>query len=624
MGVIYKLKLEIRDYILEQKRKTPALSCRNLSLLIEEDHKIKVSKSSINSIIKLANLSMPVGRRLKKRPGQPKTPQTAISAETQIKICSETDHQTEEAISQIPTLQPEQADKLTSLTTSDSETNTKLLTDSSAKFSMLTQKQDKHLPQPFASPPLIPLPVEKVEKEKSPLSPPFFKEGKRDDFEDTTLTTGAILLKAADCLIRGSNCINNLICAELKSANRDFFAKTEALLYAPLFDNFPYSNLNSYSGLWPLITQKFTPQELLTHFVSLQNSAILPSEILHVLPRLFQEVRGIKVTLSNQTTLYIDAQFRSTWSTPYTPYDFSLPSYEIRRYVNNCIQKNSPLVLFTAPQDDLIPEEFLDFILSFPPQETNGISSLTLYGSQLEELDVLKYEPNQQGYFIFGLWPWQYHQYRTINILKEFKPFYFQPLKMEFHIADIEIKLERPEINKQAILKGCALKTSANEKEKLFILSNLPAGNPEQLANAYLSRWPNLERTFQDHNRKIERYTYTGNCESCFSRENLNISQESTIDINGLFQHYLKILNSYVLWQFLPSGYEYKDFPEIQERFYNLRVTLKQQTDYLQVIFNHPKGFLFTGDLEYACQRLNEKEIKFNDGKKLWFFHQPI
>ncbi len=62
MGVTYKLKQEITDFIIEKKRSDPSLSCRKLVLILNETFKIKVSKSSINAIIKDSRLSGPVGR----------------------------------------------------------------------------------------------------------------------------------------------------------------------------------------------------------------------------------------------------------------------------------------------------------------------------------------------------------------------------------------------------------------------------------------------------------------------------------------------------------------------------------------------------------------------------------
>lgn len=62
MGVTYKLKDEVIDFIKHHKHENPRISCRSLVGLIEEKFLIKVSKSSINAVIKEANLSSPIGR----------------------------------------------------------------------------------------------------------------------------------------------------------------------------------------------------------------------------------------------------------------------------------------------------------------------------------------------------------------------------------------------------------------------------------------------------------------------------------------------------------------------------------------------------------------------------------
>ena len=65
MGIVHKLKPEVLNFILENKQKDPALSCRIIAQLILEKLQVKVSKSSINAIFKEHSLSMPVGRRQK-------------------------------------------------------------------------------------------------------------------------------------------------------------------------------------------------------------------------------------------------------------------------------------------------------------------------------------------------------------------------------------------------------------------------------------------------------------------------------------------------------------------------------------------------------------------------------
>jgi len=65
MGVIYKLKAEVVNFIIERKKENPDISCRKLVAIIKDQFQLDVSKSSINAIIKTVNLSSPVGRRTK-------------------------------------------------------------------------------------------------------------------------------------------------------------------------------------------------------------------------------------------------------------------------------------------------------------------------------------------------------------------------------------------------------------------------------------------------------------------------------------------------------------------------------------------------------------------------------
>ncbi|MDP8265183.1 MAG: hypothetical protein P9M12_06890 [Candidatus Aceula lacicola] len=63
MGITYKLKKEVVDYILLQKRTSPRLGCRKISDLASQFFQKEISKSSVNSILKTFLLSSPVGRR---------------------------------------------------------------------------------------------------------------------------------------------------------------------------------------------------------------------------------------------------------------------------------------------------------------------------------------------------------------------------------------------------------------------------------------------------------------------------------------------------------------------------------------------------------------------------------
>ncbi|GEM_PF-4974153 len=84
MGVTYKLKDEIVDCILRQKKENPQISCRKLVAVIEETFRISVSKSSVNAVIKEAHLSSPVGRT-----PSDKTPGFKIPHEKKVQLFGE-------------------------------------------------------------------------------------------------------------------------------------------------------------------------------------------------------------------------------------------------------------------------------------------------------------------------------------------------------------------------------------------------------------------------------------------------------------------------------------------------------------------------------------------------------
>ncbi|MCD4780112.1 MAG: hypothetical protein K8S27_06130 [Candidatus Omnitrophica bacterium] len=67
MGVIHKLKKEVVDYIVNAKKENPSSGCRALAELASKEFEIKISKSSVNTILKKALLSNQVGRRFQKK-----------------------------------------------------------------------------------------------------------------------------------------------------------------------------------------------------------------------------------------------------------------------------------------------------------------------------------------------------------------------------------------------------------------------------------------------------------------------------------------------------------------------------------------------------------------------------
>lgn len=276
-------------------------------------------------------------------------------------------------------------------------------------------------------------------------------------------------------------------------------------------------------------------------------------------------------------------------------------------------------MLFMAPGYDKPSKDFFDF-LSFFQSSSRRAMRLAIHNNKFEEIEASSFEMNNKHVFLFGLWPWQFSSYRKVKKIGEFRLYNLAGVSDDFYIADTEIDLLQHNTRQILTLRGCAVKKGINEKTRVIILSN---ASPEQakaedLANIYLSHWPNLEETFQDLSRKIELFTYTAASQRFFSTDNLILNKDSVHDIKALLNYYISALDLYVKWHFLPSGYEDKDFSTIKQRFYSLKGMIKNQNDCVLVTFKPPVVYPFLKDLEYACRRINEKEIIFGDGRRLW------
>ncbi|MFH1458422.1 MAG: hypothetical protein ABIG31_04565 [Candidatus Omnitrophota bacterium] len=573
MGVIYKLKQEVINFILEQKKANPVLSCRQLTKLIEDKFQIKVSKSSINSIIKQAGLSMPVGRRIKKR-RRPKTPQIHIMPK----------------IPPVPMLEFKQE-----LPAKPEEPKKPVIEEPGKP---IVQKET-----------LIPVPVElspeiELKKPEAPLEP---------------ICTGAIFLKAADCLMGGSYYMAEGMKNRLRKQGKELITNIEFLIYLQLLGLKREFTEKELRELWPLVGRRVTNADISSYLNELQSVETISADLIKAISNTLQEIRCIKTTYPDGNVLYLDGQLHTVWSTPHIPYDFSATLYNLKSYINEYLYKENPFILFMAPGYDTPTKDFFHFIVNLDSHE-QITAKMTFYNNKFEEIELAPFEKIKRRFFIFGLWPWQFLEHRKVKNIAEFKPVYFEPLKKDLYLAQVEMELLQPELKKSVTLRGAALKTSLDEKSRLIILSNLPeaSATTSDIAISYIKKWPNLEEAFQDFSRKIELFTYTANSQRFFSPESLNLDMNTEQEASVLLKNYLRVLDLYVKWHFLPSGSEDVDLPTTNERFYSLKARLDCSNDYCRVIFQPLPSYPHLKELAYACRRVNEKEIKDYQGRTIW------
>lgn len=421
--------------------------------------------------------------------------------------------------------------------------------------------------------------------------------------------TGSFILKAVDSLIGGSYYIAESVKKRLSCGEASSLSEVENRIFQSLFS--PDKD-----------------KDILPYPVDSQTVTKITADVERIISTVPQEVRGIKVNLLDGGVFYLDGQMHTVWSTPHLPYSFSTTLYNIRSYVNRHFYKDKPFILLMAPGYGRPSEEFFNFLLALDSLERK-LGKLTLYGNNFENLDIISFVQPKRRFFIFGLWPWQYAEHKQLVKTGEFKQYYLQALEKEFYLADIEIVLLQPITKQEVMLRGVSIKEDPAGEEKVVALSNLSpeSASAEKLAGLYLDSWPNLQETYQDLKRKVEFFTYTGSAHSHFSLDKLKLGQDkiafSNVNLRALFDEYIKILELYFRWHFLPAGPGDSDFPAIKERFFGLRVFFESAGEIATAVFQAPEGFQFPEELEYFCRRINERGVML-EGKRLFCDIEPV
>ena len=679
MGVVHKLRPEIIEFIIQQKKGAPGLSCRSLADLLFITFKTRVSKSSVNEIVREAGLSQPVGRRVSKAPPQTLKERIhlALSHEAggklsgEDKLAVEAEKKAHKEREERSHREEEEKTRIEQERLKLEQEHLKLEAEKIAEDQKILQEQknleDKiraagetkkldderrlkeeqeriardaaekaRLQEEILKAEQGKLKAEKERKEKEETAKKIEEEQSAKEQEAAKVPkevfvyepplaveekerdcSGLILLKAVDYLLGGSFKFNEIIQKKLGKDGKETVLFNEGLIYSPFLEKNP-AGLDSLNGI---LGQDIPQDKFRDYLLRVQEAGISKPELSSAIIDISKEVRCLKIIFVDGSFLYIDADFYTTWSTQYTPYDFSTGINKVKSDLNRYLLNNHPLVLFMASGYDFPTKEFMGLIINFS-LERNIPQTITLYDNKLSEMASIRASLKKTKYqLVFGLWPWQFVGARHVKSIGEFSAHHLKKLGSDFFLADIQLELVHPETKQRAILNGCALKNSLSEQTRLVILTNANKGvfKLDELADMYLCNWPNQEETFQDYSRKVELFTYTADSQKFFSLDMMSQEFENAADIRGILGSYFKLLDLYLKCHFLPTGYEEKEFETMKSRFYDLIAHIKPEENSTKVTFSLPAGYAYARDLEYLCRRLNEKNIEFYPGKTARF-----
>lgn len=654
MGVVYKLKEEIKEFIIEEKKTNPHISCRSMGEHVKARFDLSLSKSSINALIKEAGLSAPIGRRPKKKKPHISMPVLPILLDNPIEntaapVSKVEDNESKERLLKIEQdrIEKEKIDREAleaeksrvekelaqrAAQEAEKERLAKEVAEREAaekeRLRVIEEERIKQEELKKAKDDEERKAAEELERKKrqeeeisrreaEQKAKEIEEQRKKEEAEALRAekekwdriareeaqrkialypeieNSGLVLLDAADYLIGASAQIAGLSGGAPEKPNPNELAKIKNIIYSSLFSSKQKEELDS--------------------------AALF--EATKIINSLLRESRCIRITFLSGASAFIDSRFYAVWSSSHIPYDFSNTINNTSSTLNSYFSENQPVIIFNAAGYDIPSPEFLRF-LSALNSNINKISKVTLFSGKLEEIADLPLPSSQRRFFIFGLWPWQFSGYRKVDKIGEFRQINVDEFKRDFYIADIELKLSNPEVQEETSLRGVSLKTSLNERVRLVILTNADAQSisGENLVLQYLSRWPNLEEAFEDYNHKIELFTYTANSQSVFTAQVKGADITGPIGSQAVFDSYLKAIDLYIREHFLPVGYKVNDFSEMKSRFYDLAVDSSERiggTRYFY--FKAPADYPHKKALDYILRRFNERGIKSGDGLRAYF-----
>ncbi|MFH1191202.1 MAG: hypothetical protein V1670_03290, partial [Candidatus Omnitrophota bacterium] len=361
-------------------------------------------------------------------------------------------------------------------------------------------------------------------------------------------------------------------------------------------------------------------EKLDSYYAQVQQIENIKSEIAKIIANVFIEAKGVKVHFIDGSIIQLDGQLYSSWPAARFPFNFSNTVNNLKNNLNKHFLQGQPLVLFSPAGYDILSKDFFNLLLNFGPED-NYPDSLILFGNQLEELDSISLSGENRCSLVFGLWPWQFTSSRKVKSIGEFSLKHIEEIDRDLYLGEIEIDLLQASLNQRLALKGCAIKTGLKEKIRLVVLhAGAREMSLEKLASIYLNHWPNFDETFKDYSRKIELYSYAGNEQNLLSHDKFKINTESPdLELEDIFANYIKMLDLYLRWYFLPLEYAEKDFSFTNKYFYSLPVKLIPGQNRFKARMLVSGDYQLLKDLEYLNCRLNERQINTADGKIFWF-----
>lgn len=583
MGVVYKLKQEIIDFILEEKKVNPRLGCRNLVSIIEQKFQIKISKSSVNSVIKEADLSSSVGRKpilIEKRPLKYKIPEDK-KIQSPENPADFTPPSPKPVVPVIPVPPPQPKP-------------------------MVNFAKPSPVPKKVAPPSeILPKKSEKVIVE---VDVP--KKGALHDL------MGGIFLKAAEWELNSTPVLGKIFSKYNGVSGLEADLISEILLFFPLFGIAQAEDVRNYngSGLWALhgLPAALETTKILQFIEKLEDKKNFYLRLFNEIPQIFAEGKYFKIFLQDRSEIVCDLQSKTIWSNNVqTRYSSSI-SRATNSIITRMITNVQPFLIENILNNSKELASFYNLLAAFEEVSEKRVQKITLFDKNDREISEFNNIPNKKRHFIVGgdfQLPEIQRIYQDKLAFRAFKD------NSSWEICEKEVILKSSTISSMEIsLRAIFLRENgAKDPAPVILITNFlkEDKSTNEILIEFLKRWPNfLDENIAKFNDFLDEEENKEDFYKIFmkSQENKIINNEikDLYEILGIF---LTALNLYSQKRFFPPEYGRESLTTMKERFYQLPGYLTKTANFLQIHLKTPIDYQYHQVLNYAVKRLNEIEI---------------
>lgn len=470
MGIVYKLKKEVIDFVLRKKNENRALSCRQIAVIASEKFKIQVSKSSVNTIIKNARLSSSVGRRAV-GDGRLKKFQIPPVKKKQL-----SDNMKKVGLEPVPSersIPPVHVD-------TGKELKTQAVIPSAGEARAVDASYEKFL--------------ECVHRWRKTIG---WQKGHLLD------GMGFIFLKSVEWGMMGSSLFGKVLKRYFKNQPSACFEKSCEML--------PYLNMVGVHGqedaerfknhaLWTL-TNSPDQSDLYTILDWTKENRLFPTLLMEYDNEIGQallNVHRFDICLKNGKCVQMDAQLASLWKDKPPGSLFSSLSMAISLLSRSFISNNDPVIFFALGDESFSLGEMAEMMAACESTTQNTIKKIVAFDGKDNPVVEFSAIPFRKRFFLVGMWPWQkyFSEFAKYVYSDGYQPFYSKHLNAIFHFkelnADTFINSQLNEINEN--MRVIAVLDEHKNKPIVVILSNHTKMPAEDLAQAFILRWPNLDQ----------------------------------------------------------------------------------------------------------------------------------